>query len=71
MAGEIVLFQGGGCEDRFGIEEAGKLRYQCFSLCRLMLALIIGQRYYISRYRVCVPFRANLEWWLRFLFHLL
>ena len=27
MAGEVVLFKGGGCEDRFGVEEAGKLGY--------------------------------------------
>jgi len=27
MAGEVILFQGGGCEDGFGVEEAGKLRY--------------------------------------------
>lgn len=25
MAGEVVLFQGGGCEGSFGVEEAGEL----------------------------------------------
>lgn len=32
MAGKVVLFQGGGREDRFGVEEAGELLDERFAL---------------------------------------
>lgn len=32
MAGEVVLFQGGGGEGCFGVEEARELRYKGFAL---------------------------------------
>ena len=32
MAGQIGLFEGGGCQGILGVEEAGQLGYQIFSL---------------------------------------
>ena len=32
MAGEVVLFECGGCEGRFRVEKAGELGYESFSL---------------------------------------
>lgn len=39
MAGEVVLFQGGGCEGCFGVEEAGELGDEGFSLFGLVPVL--------------------------------
>ena len=60
VSGEVILLEGGGGESGLGIEKAGELRYECFSLERRMLVPMFDLRQKLS-----VPFRAGLEWWPR------
>lgn len=34
MSGEVVLFEGGGCEDGFRVEKTGELGYEVFALVK-------------------------------------